>query len=325
MECPLGISLQNGEDSRSFPLNDHFTKMTLKQIVEETTAMTLDFTPSQYTDSFSNVHQYIQQIYKENAILYMRLRRWKHNYDELTLKNAKKHYLFCLDSFFFQYKIFLFEMDHFKKYMAFLNHRIYGDYYHLYSNMMEKYHVIDQDLSMNPSVTHSKPKELEPFFEYSLTEIANIHRGIVDTMVEMYRRFLKKQDTILLYTTKSDIGYSIFPFLNTLKYENLVVREQILLYQNHLSFFYETHSSFLQHLLVKMKEFKNRLNSHFQVLRIDDSEEDSSEEEEEDIIVNAGGISFQYDKSFSDQFFDFSEPPGAWIHSDISFSQVVNL
>jgi hypothetical protein len=110
---------------------------SFKDIVQESVLDSLHFNKEKHINLFQNVYICIQNIYTLNKKVIEHLDRWKVIYDDLKKKHAKKHYLHCLDIFYFQYKIFLFEMEHFTKYIAFLNHRIYDDYYRLYVSMME--------------------------------------------------------------------------------------------------------------------------------------------------------------------------------------------
>ena len=51
----------------------------------------------------------------------------------MTKKNTKKMYLFCLDTFFFQFKTYSIEMENLDKHRTLLNNRMYCDYYKLYN------------------------------------------------------------------------------------------------------------------------------------------------------------------------------------------------
>lgn len=276
-------------DSSSSNLSNHLVSPSLKNsvrmpqaiksITEGVTSLSLEFDPVVFTTAFRKIYDAIQKAYSTGSHLKKRVQDWKDVYDDLTKRNTKKQYLFSLDSFFFQYKLFLFEMEHFAKYLALLNHRMYGDYYRLY---MEIVGAQNQDIaSLHPSIPKYKP--MEPFLEYSLKDIGSIHSSCISLVTRLYDQFIQKQKEMVGYKNKrGGIGYSMFPFLNTLKYEISLIMEQCSMYQNHLLFFYEYHQSFLKILLLKMDVFESNLNTQFQLLMNDTGEEDSKEEDTTD-------------------------------------------
>jgi hypothetical protein len=227
---------------------------TTKSIMKETQMEPLVFDNTMHTNAFRNVYELLQEIYLLVEILIDRLAQWKSQYDLFTKKNAKKQYLYSLDIFFFQYKIFVFEMEHFTKYIAILNHRIYGDYYRLSCEMTK-------DIE-----NHPKFDELDPFFEYSLEQIESIYTKTNSLVAKIYTSFHEKQQEFVEYKTKNAFGYFLFPFLNTLQYEKSILKEQISLNENLLFFFYESHQSLLTELLSKIKDFEVRLQRHYQLL-----------------------------------------------------------
>jgi hypothetical protein len=247
-----------------------------KTMVDEYPAILFDH--AQHTNAFSKVYSVFQSAYTLHQTILQILAKWKRIYDELVENNGKKEYLYCLDAFFFQYKLFQFEMEHYAKYIAFVNHHMYGDYYRLHSSLTEyaKSHL-SESRSNSPITSVGgtskenvsiivKHKEMEPFFEYKLPEINQLYRTVILQIDQIYTDFNSKQRDLIRYKNTTAAGYSIFPFLNTLKYENSLQKEQIAMYQNTLLFFYESHISILNELSLKMRELESKLNGHFQIL-----------------------------------------------------------
>ena len=56
--------------------------------------------------------------------IHQELTSLKKVYTELSNKNKKKVFLFCLDSFFFQFKTFMMEMENIDKMRIMLNNRV---------------------------------------------------------------------------------------------------------------------------------------------------------------------------------------------------------
>ena len=62
----------------------------------------------------------------------------KMKYTNLVESNKRKIFIYCLDSFFFQYKILLLELEHYNNIINLLFSRMYGDYYKLFNVVVEK-------------------------------------------------------------------------------------------------------------------------------------------------------------------------------------------
>jgi hypothetical protein len=313
----LNIPLLMEHDS-DFPREMPATKSSkpfLKSIVDDSISISFEFHKTVHIDEFAKIHNSLKNIYEMCSLLNSQLRKWKEMYDELIQKNGKRQYLLSLDSFFFQYKIFVFELEHFRKYIAFLNHRIYGDYYRLYINMIENQENIERDISLK---SHPKHKELEPFFEYMIVDIQNIHQSIISIIEYLHLHFVKTQNKIIKYKNTTAVGYSIFPFLNTLGHENHILKDQFIMYENNLHFFYEFQYGFLMDMYSKLQNFESKLNTHFKVLIGDDEYENvdslkitsTKPRFEMDIsnsFVLAGNFWFQYDNSLENNRYQFSQ------------------
>jgi hypothetical protein len=82
---------------------------------------------------FDNIITLKLEIAKTKASVADNLNQLKGVYNDLLKSNSKKIFLFCLDSFYFQYKSFAMEMDNIDKFRLLLNNRMYCDYYKLYN------------------------------------------------------------------------------------------------------------------------------------------------------------------------------------------------
>jgi hypothetical protein len=82
---------------------------------------------------FDNIFALKQEIARTKSVVAEILNQLKTVYNDLLKSNSKKIFLFCLDSFYFQYKTFAMEMDNIDKFRSLLNNRMYCDYYKLYN------------------------------------------------------------------------------------------------------------------------------------------------------------------------------------------------
>jgi len=191
-------------------------------------------------------------------------------YQDLIKTNNKKNVLFCLDTFYFQYKVLLIEMDNISRYISLINNRIYGDHYKLNNIIISQLnaeqiqfitanHSLDSSNNSLDSSKYTIYKDLEPFREYPIIDIKSIHTNITYIINQIHLIYSNKMSDIQSYN-KNKIGLSIENFINTLEYENNLNQEQIHLYINYISFFHKMHSEYMNNLLNKIADFHNQID-----------------------------------------------------------------
>ena len=97
---------------------------------------TYHFTIEKLYSQFQQIQELYQEIQSNRAQIQEKLIRVKDIYNNLIKPNNKKNFLFCLDTFFFQYKVLNIEMDNLNRYISLINNRMYGDYYKLYNMLL---------------------------------------------------------------------------------------------------------------------------------------------------------------------------------------------
>ena len=107
---------------------------------------------------------------------------------------------------------------------------------------------------------HPIYKDLEPFYEYDMENIVDIHNDILKIIDELHRYYLSKENKIQNYNDTTKIGNSIMNFINTLEYENSLLREQMTLYFNYVTFFHNTQKEHLTKLVNRMNAFKKEID-----------------------------------------------------------------
>ena len=214
-------------------------------------------------DKMKNDFQEILQIHLEiknnKTNIDEKIKQLKELYHDLVKTNTKKIFLFCLDSFYFKYKTLLIELDHLSKFTSLVHNRMYGDYYKLYNIILAQFQESGIEFPGSFSdFTKKYPayKDLEPFHEYKMTHIIDIHSDILNLINSHYMHYLGKEQNIQSHTTSTRVGSSIISFMQTLEYENTLVREQIAIYVNYLTFFHQTQREYLSKLLDKVGGFQ---------------------------------------------------------------------
>lgn len=214
--------------------------------------------------TFQNILLLRNDVSKTKDTISKKILQLKSIYAELSKNTTKKVLLFSLDSFFFQFKLFSVELENMDKFRILLNNRMYCDYYKLFTLIATYIKDNKEDLNAEKIEFRTFPvyKDLEPFQEYNLDDIKNIHNDIMKHINFLYECYQANEDKIINYNKKTRIGFSISNLLNTLEHENTVLKQQIALYVNYLSFFHISQSKHLKNLLGRLKGFDEEIEEN---------------------------------------------------------------
>jgi hypothetical protein len=113
--------------------------------------------------------------------------------------------------------------------------------------------------------TFTPYKDLEPYHEYNLDDIKAIHATILSCIKHLQTKYDANDDNIRTYNAKNRVGFSISNFLNTMNFENLLIKQQICLYLNYVAFFHISQQKQLKRLLTKLQEFDNDIEENLNV------------------------------------------------------------
>lgn len=111
----------------------------------------------------------------------------------------------------------------------------------------------------NTGKKHPIYKDLEPFYDHDIENIIDVHNDILKIIDELYRYYISKEVIIKNYKDTTKIGNSIVNFINTLEYENSILREQMILYFNYVTFFHNTQKEHFTKLVNKINLFKKEI------------------------------------------------------------------
>lgn len=232
--------------------------------------------------TFHNILLLRNDVYKVKKQVNIKITDLKTIYGELSKNTTKKALLFSLDSFFFQYKLFSVELENIDRCRILLNNRMYCDYYKLYTLIVNYIKDNSEDLNADKKIefyTFPPYKDLEPFQEYNLDDIKHIHDDIMKYIHFLYECYETNQTKITNYNGKTRIGFSISNLLNTLGHENMVLKQQMSLYINYLSFFHISQTKHLKSLLQRLKDFDSEIEENVNgnhAYSVDDVEEADS-------------------------------------------------
>lgn len=226
------------------------------------------FKTDKLRDDFQVLLEINREIVQKKKEISEKLQHLRTIYNGLIKKNGKKIFLFCLDSFFFQYKILTMEMDNITRYMNMINNRMYGEYYKLFNIIaMETSENYQEIKALAGEVAKKYPpyKDLDPLHEYDIQATAGIHADILSAIDCLFRNYAAKEQNIHGYSDNSRIGISIVNFIHTLEYENTLLREQVSLYINYISFYHSSQSTYLKKLCLKIQNFQMEIEDEIMI------------------------------------------------------------
>ena len=232
--------------------------------------------------NFKSIISMKDQVHNLKTEIQQELTCLKKVYTELSNKNKKKVFLFCLDSFFFQFKTFMMEMENIDKTRIMLNNRMYCDYFKLYGLIANYIKENVKDLEINDDEIKTFPpyKDLEPFLEYKMDNLKDLHENTLFLINKLHDKVVARNDDIDDYNVNHKIGFTISNFLNTLEYENTILKEQISLYINYTAFFQISQKKHLSRLLSKFDDFHKEIQtclSNNTMYSINDIEEETND------------------------------------------------
>lgn len=206
--------------------------------------------------NFKNIMKLSTDISKIKLKVNTKLEKMKELYNNIVKFNNTKIFLFCLDSFHFQYKNFVIEAENIDKVRLLTNNRMYCDYYKLYNIIMKFVKEQKKELDLQ-DLDNSYPiyKDLEPFLEYKSHDIKSVHNNILDIIHLLYNEIESSHNNITHYNDNNKMGFTLSNFLNTLEYENKLLQEQIELYVNYICFFQISQKKQLTSIYSKLLEF----------------------------------------------------------------------
>lgn len=218
---------------------------------------------------FNNIITLKREIAKIKQVVSEKLTQLKTVYNDLIKTNNRKIFLFCLDSFYFQYKSFAMELEHIDRCRSLTNNRMYCDFYKLYNIILSyvKEHRGEANSDELELKTYPVYKDLEPFQEYRIDDIKDIHANILHLINVIHLQSSSRVDAIDNYNDNHRVGFSISNFLNTLEYENRLLREQITLYINYVSFFHISQRKQLNRLYSRMQDFYKEVEDNININR----------------------------------------------------------
>lgn len=236
-------------------------------------------------NDFENMKNIVDKIKEIKTAIKKKLSKLKEIHTELINANdSKKIFLICLESFHFQYKAMIFDSDNLKRNFILITNRAFCDYtslYNLLQKMFDDYKIDIPTASMHPVYD-----DLDPYCEYKIEDIILAHDNSVELIMSLICKLRENENIVNKYKIQSKSGIRITNFINTLEYDNNILRDQIELYINYCEFFQCTQQKYFNKLLEKIKALQRDIDED---IKFQETQWDDTFIVEDDKIIQANG------------------------------------
>ena len=160
------------------------------------------------------------------------------------------------------------EISNLNKIHLMIKNRLYCDYYKLFKMLLKFISSNSDDLKIQVDELPVVPnyKDLEPMFDYGYNNIELVHTVLLDCIKKITEMYLKKEEHISDYQTKTNVGFGISNFINTMNHEKEILKGKIDLYIDYISFFNISQFKYMKRLHAVYSEFdkqlKHTVNDH---------------------------------------------------------------
>lgn len=205
---------------------------------------------------FNNIITIRNNVKNIFDILLVKIDKLKLFYAELVKDKRNNTFVFGLDSFYFQSKLIDIEYDDMKRYFLAINNRMYCEYFKLHKIINEyicKNITEKKIIEIVKSSDYPVYKDLEPFKEYNIELILNIHESILNLLSILISTLNNRENELEIHKTKQNIGLNIDNFITTFSFHITVLREKIIMFITYIEFFHKMHSKYLKRFNTKIQ------------------------------------------------------------------------
>jgi len=146
-----------------------------------------------FSNDFKKIVITIKNIETKNKRIVENLAYLKLQYSDMVKNNTKKIFIFCLDSFFYQYKMYSTELEQIESSRKMVNNRMYCEYYKLFGIVSNYLNDMNVTYENKRTLLKTCPiyKDLEPMFEFDMVDIENIYSNVVLLITHLYEQTIK--------------------------------------------------------------------------------------------------------------------------------------
>lgn len=251
-------------------------------------------------NTFIKIMELKMENEKKINILDTKIVKLKGMYNEFIKSNKETLCVFGLDSLYFQGKIIDIEYDDVKRLFSAIINRMYCEFFKLYKIIVDyiKSNINDKKLIELLNIHNQFPvyKDLEPYKIYDFDVVQSIHDVIVELLYALYNYYTVKERELDKHNAKKRVGFNIDNFVNTVYFNNIMLREKIKLFINYLEFFHKLNIKYLTRYYHKLDMMLNQINSD---IRFEEKNDENATYEIIDVRENNNSLVIQNDKGNS--------------------------
>ena len=207
-------------------------------------------------NDFNNIITIRNNVKNIFDILLVKIDKLKLFYAELVKEKRNNTFVFGLDSFYFQSKLIDIEYDDMKRFFLAINNRMYCEYFKLYKIINDytcKSITEKKIIEMLKSNNYPVYKDLEPFKEYDIELILDIHDSILNLLSILISTLNNRENELEIHKAKQNIGLNIDNFITTFSFHITVLREKIIMFITYIEFFHKMHTKYLKRFNTKIQ------------------------------------------------------------------------
>ena len=221
-------------------------------------------------NSFIDILQIKETNIDSLQVLTSRIKKIKEHYSDFISANKDTLSIFTLDSFHFQGRLIDIEYEDMNRLFLSITNRMYCDYYKLFKIVIEyiEENINDKKLLELIQINRSQYpvyKDLEPFRQYDLQYIQNLHELLLVILHYLNGFVMKKQHDLQQYQTKNKIGFNIDSFVHSFNYNNIVIKEKLSLFVTFMEFFHNSHMKYLKRFTTKLQLMLSQVNNDIKI------------------------------------------------------------
>jgi len=202
--------------------------------------------------------------------LEQRIGKLKNLYADFIKHNENALFVFGLDSFRFQSRLIDLEYEDMKRLFLAINNRMYCEYFKLYKIVCAYVTDIITDKKVLEIIKiNNFPayKDLEPFKEYNIETVQELHENILLLVNSIFSNIDLKENELSNYQGKRKIGLNIDNFVASFNFDIIMIREKVSLFLTYVEFFHKLHTKYLKRFSHKIQLMYTHVNND---IRFDD-------------------------------------------------------
>lgn len=193
-----------------------------------------------------------------------------------------------LDSFHFQTKLIILELQNSQQMFKIIDNRIYGDYYKLFKNLINylSENIKNKNLiSQFENKDYKVYKDLNSLQDYEFDSTTEIYNDIVQIIDILHTELTEREHKLAMQKIKQESGLNIHTLTSKVNYNNNYLKNHIILFTDNIETFNSFHKRYLIRFLLKTKLFYGQINTDIKIEESRNSLDYKLEDNENESVI----------------------------------------